>query len=64
MKKVIALVRLTRNFLQVRERWRKGGQGIAPLRLHPPPGREGVPLIAFFLNTLGRIDLYKRFRVF
>jgi len=39
------LGRLTRNSLERRERGR-GGQGDAPLGLPPPPGREGVTLIA------------------
>jgi hypothetical protein len=47
MKNTIALKRLTKNFLSVRERWRKGGQGDAPLGLPSRWGREGVILIAF-----------------
>jgi hypothetical protein len=47
MKNAIALRRLTRNFLYIWERWRKGGQEDAPLGLPPRWGREGVTLITF-----------------
>jgi hypothetical protein len=50
MKNAIALRRLTGNFLNVRERWRNGGQEDAPLGLPSRRGREGFTLIAFLKN--------------
>jgi hypothetical protein len=59
MKNATALRKLTRNFLLVRERWRKGGQEDAPLELPPRWGREGVTLIAFFKKNGKLQDFYR-----